>query len=68
MSKGQIALLAVIVGLIFGLPWVFMSLWNYLIPIIFVGSAIGSLTYWQAWGFVIMVRILTHNTANSSTS
>jgi hypothetical protein len=54
--------IGLVVLIVFGMPWVFMSLWNYLMPILFIGANIGTLTYWQSWGTIIMVRILTHNT------
>lgn len=53
--------LFIIGGLVFGaamalvLGAVFMALWNWLMPEIF---GLTTLTYWQAWGIVLMAHIL----------
>ncbi|MBB6481197.1 hypothetical protein [Spirochaeta isovalerica] len=42
-----------ILGFLFG--WVVMLLWNWLMPDIF---GLGEVTYWQAWGLLILSSIL----------
>ncbi|MBN2659601.1 MAG: hypothetical protein JXR86_21260 [Spirochaetales bacterium] len=42
-----------ILGFLFG--WVVMLLWNWLMPEIF---GLGEVTYWQAWGLLILSSIL----------
>jgi hypothetical protein len=37
------------------LGFVVMSLWNWLMPAIF---GLGTITYWQAWGLLILGRLL----------
>ena len=44
-----------IIGLIFLFGWVVMLLWNWLMPAIF---GLKQLTYWQAWGLLILSSIL----------
>jgi hypothetical protein len=66
MTVSQIVFIIVIIGLIFGMPWVFMSLWNYLMPVMFPTATIGILSYWQAWGVIIMGRVITHNTSSGN--
>jgi len=44
-----------IIGLIFLFGWVVMLLWNWLIPEIF---GLKQLSYWQAWGLLILSSIL----------
>jgi hypothetical protein len=43
------------VGAIFLLTFVVMSLWNWLVPALFAGPAI---TYWQALGLLVLSKIL----------
>ena len=43
------------VGLLFLLGWVVMLLWNWLMPDIF---GLGTVSYWQAWGLLILSTIL----------
>lgn len=43
------------VGLAFLFGWVVMLLWNWLMPDIF---GLKRLTYWQAWGLLILSHIL----------
>ncbi|MDA3811165.1 MAG: hypothetical protein PF518_12655 [Spirochaetaceae bacterium] len=43
------------VGLIFLFGWVVMLLWNWLMPEIF---GLKQLSYWQAWGLLILSSIL----------
>ncbi|MBN2105706.1 hypothetical protein JW835_16835 [bacterium] len=52
MIIGGIAL-GVVVAFLFG--WLVMLLWNWLMPVIFDLSTI---TFWQAWGLVILSHIL----------
>ena len=47
------ALLAIIVGLLMGLP--FMLLWNCLIPDLFHGP---TLTFWQSFGLMLLARTI----------
>ena len=44
-----------IIGLIFLFGWVVMLLWNWLMPEIF---GLKQLSYWQAWGLLILSSIL----------
>jgi hypothetical protein len=48
-----IAPVAILAMAIFG--FVVMSLWNWLVPSLFGGHTIG---YWQAWGIIILSKIL----------
>ncbi len=41
-----------------GLGYVFMALWNALIPVLFHGPV---LTFWQAVGLFILAKILLHS-------
>jgi len=43
------------IGLLFLFGWVVMLLWNWLMPDIF---GLKHLTYWQAWGLLILSHIL----------
>ncbi len=43
------------IGLLFLFGWVVMLLWNWLMPDIF---GLKRLTYWQAWGLLILCHIL----------
>jgi hypothetical protein len=43
------------IGLLFLCGWVVMLLWNWLMPDIF---GLKRLTYWQAWGLLILSHIL----------
>ena len=45
--------LAVLFALAFG--WAVMALWNWLMPAIF---GLGAVSYWQAFGLVILAKIL----------
>ncbi len=47
--------LAAAAGLFFLFGWVVMSLWNWLMPEIF---GLGTVTYWQAWGLLVLSSIL----------
>lgn len=44
-----------IIALIFLFGWIVMLLWNWLMPEIF---GLKALTYWQAWGLLILSSIL----------
>jgi hypothetical protein len=46
------------VGFIFLCGWVVMLLWNWLMPEIF---GLKHVTYWQAWGLVILSHLLFKN-------
>ncbi len=45
--------IAAVIGLIFGL--IVMYLWNWLMPVIF---GLPIITFWQAWGLVLLSHIL----------
>ncbi len=45
--------MAVILAFLFG--WIVMLLWNWVMPAVF---GVGTLTFWQAWGLVILSHIL----------
>jgi hypothetical protein len=49
-----------VTGLIAFAVWVTMSLWNWLLPSIFVG-AVTTITYWQAFGLLLLCKILFGN-------
>jgi hypothetical protein len=52
MAIGGLALFA---GLAFLFGFFVMLLWNWLMPAIF---GLGAITYWQAWGLVVLAHIL----------
>jgi len=52
MAIGGLALFA---GLAFLFGLFVMLLWNWLMPVIF---GLGTITYWQAWGLVVLAHIL----------
>ena len=54
-----------VVGLIFLFGWVVMLLWNWLMPSIF---GLKQLTYWQAWGLLILSSILFKDFPSSNDS
>jgi hypothetical protein len=43
------------IGMLFVFGWVVMLLWNWLMPDIF---GLKRLTYWQAWGLLVLSHIL----------
>ena len=43
------------VGLLFLFGWLFMLLWNWLMPAVF---SFGVVTYWQALGILVMAKLL----------
>jgi hypothetical protein len=45
--------LVIIFAALFG--WIVMLLWNWLMPVLF---GLKTITYWQAWGLVVLGRIL----------
>ena len=49
-----IILVYVIVNLFIG--WIFMSLWNWLLPLIWTAAPI--FTFWQAFGVVMLLTII----------
>ncbi len=49
------------VGLLALFGWVVMLLWNWLMPELF---GLKSLSYWQAWGLLILCSILFKNWGN----
>ena len=54
-------LLLVVVGLIIGLP--LMWLWNWLMPLIF---GLPTITFWQAVGLYLLCGVLFNQTSGSS--
>ena len=70
---GALALLAVILvlaialGLVFGImaleAWILMLLWNAVIPSLWVGAP--SLTFWLAFGLILICNILFKSTSRS---
>ncbi len=56
-----VTLIAFIIGIIFFMPWIVMSLWNYLMPILLPAVAFGTISYWQAWGLMIFTRLLVYS-------
>ena len=53
------------VGLLFLFGWVVMLLWNWLMPEIF---GLKTVTYWQAWGLLLLSSILFGKLGGSSSS
>jgi hypothetical protein len=53
------------VGLAFLFGWVVMLLWNWLMPDIF---GLKRVTYWQAWGLLILCTILFKGFGSGSSS
>jgi hypothetical protein len=53
--RRMIMFLPLIVVFVALLGFVVMSLWNWLMPSIF---GLGTITYWQAWGLLILGRLL----------
>lgn len=49
-----IIILCIILGALGGL--IFMALWNWLVPIFWASAPI--LTFWQAWGCMILLSII----------
>lgn len=52
MAAGGLAL-GVILAFFFG--WLVMLLWNWIMPPVF---GLGTITFWQAWGLVILAHLL----------
>lgn len=50
-----VLVLAAFTLFIFGLTYVTMSLWNWLVPALFAGPAI---TFWQTMGLLVLLKIL----------
>jgi len=50
-----VACVALCVLAIFLIGWVTMSLWNWLVPVLFAGPVI---TFWQAMGLLLLSKIL----------
>ncbi len=46
------------VTILIGLPWLIMTLWNHLMPVLF---SLITITYWQAAGLFILCRLLFGN-------
>jgi hypothetical protein len=44
-------------GLFAGFGWLFMQLWNWIMPSVF---GLGRIDYWQGWGVLILSAILFH--------
>jgi hypothetical protein len=53
------------IGLLFLFGWVVMLLWNWLMPDIF---GLKRLTYWQAWGLLLLSHILFKNFGSGHSS
>jgi len=52
-----------IIGLVLAFPVLY--LWNWVIPGLFNG-ALGQLTYWKAWGLIVLLGILFGNSASGA--
>lgn len=50
-------------GLMAFFGWVVMALWNWLMPDLFGLKRIG---YWQAWGLLVLCKILFHGGSSGS--
>ena len=50
-------------GLLALFGWIVMLLWNWLMPLIF---GLKTLTYWQAWGLLLLCSILFKNPGGNS--
>ncbi len=46
--------------------WIFMLLWNWVVPIIWTSAPI--LTFWQAWGISFLLTIIGNKFRSSNTS
>jgi hypothetical protein len=53
------------IGLVFLFGWVLMLLWNWLMPEIF---GLKTVSYWQAWGLLLLSCILFGRIGGSSSS
>lgn len=58
-----LAMVFVLLVLIAVLPWVCMSLWNWLVPDIF---GLQTITYWQALGLMLLSSCFTYRGSSSS--
>ena len=54
VAKGA-AIAVAVVAFIAVFSWLVMVLWNYLVPALFHGPAIG---YWQAFALLVLARVL----------
>jgi hypothetical protein len=48
--------MGVVVAFVFG--WLVMLLWNWIMPAVF---GLSTITFWQAWGLVILAHLLFKN-------
>jgi hypothetical protein len=46
--------------------WIFMLLWNWVVPIIWTNAPI--LTFWQAWGISFLLTIIGNKFRSTSSS
>jgi hypothetical protein len=53
------------IGLLFLFGWIVMLLWNWLMPEIF---GLKTVSYWQAWGLLLLSSILFGKLGGSSSS
>lgn len=56
-SKGRFIIKGVVFGVIVAVAigWIVMTLWNWLMPLIF---SLGEINYWEALGILLLSRIL----------
>ena len=52
-----------VIGLLLAFPVLY--LWNWVIPDLFNG-VLGTLTYWKAWGLIVLLGILFGNSASGA--
>jgi hypothetical protein len=51
-----LVIIAIIIGLFMVCPYVFMLLWNWLVPLFWAAAPI--LTFWQSVGIIILLAIV----------
>jgi hypothetical protein len=61
-ALGGIGVIALFGGMLFLLGWVFMSLWNWLMPTIF---GLPAIDFWQGWGLMLLSWILFKKSPDS---
>jgi len=52
-----------VIGFVLAIP--VMYLWNWVVPLLTKG-ALASITYWKAWGLIVLLGILLGNSASGA--
>ena len=63
---GCLPILAVICAVAALEGWIFQLLWNWLVPMFWASAPI--LTFWQAFGVLILINIISYPFRNSNKS